>query len=96
MAWPQLNILFFIDLLYKKLSNLYFGGEEKGKKGLQKRKKREQRRCEGDLQPENDDGDTALGQKHSSDALFTPKLPIFTTLSHCAMSMRISENLSLH
>ena len=38
-----------------------------------------------------------LGQKDSSDALFTtPKVPIFTTLSHCAMSMRISENLSLH
>ena len=40
--------------------------------------------------------DTVLGQKGSSDALFTPKVPIFTTLSHCAMSMRISKNLSLH
>ena len=39
---------------------------------------------------------TVLGQKDSSDALFTPKVPIFTTLSHCTMSMRISENSSLH
>ena len=39
---------------------------------------------------------TVLGQKYSSDALFTPKVPIFTTLSHCTMFMRISENLSLH
>jgi len=39
---------------------------------------------------------TVLGQKDSSDALFTPNVPIFTTLSHCAMSMRTSENLSLH
>ena len=35
---------------------------------------------------------TVLGQKGSSDALFTPKVPIFTTLSHCAMSMIISES----
>ena len=33
--------------------------------------------------------------KDSSDALFTPKIPIFTTLSQCTISMRISENLSL-
>ena len=39
---------------------------------------------------------TVLGQKGSSDALFTPKVPILTALSHCAMSMIISENLSLH
>jgi len=39
---------------------------------------------------------TVLGQKYSSDALFTPKVPIFTTLSHCAMYMRTGENFSLH
>jgi len=38
---------------------------------------------------------TVLGQKYSSDALFTPKVPIFTTLSRCAMSMRISEKFVL-
>ena len=37
-----------------------------------------------------------LGQNISSDALFTPKVPIFTTLSHCTMSIRISEKMSLH
>jgi len=36
---------------------------------------------------------TVLGQKGSCDALFTPKVPIFTTFSHYAMFMRISENL---
>ena len=37
-----------------------------------------------------------LGQKDSSDAPFTPKVPIFTTLPHCTIFMKISENLSLH
>ena len=36
------------------------------------------------------------GKKYSSNVLFTPKVPIFTTLSHCPMSVRISKNLSLH
>ena len=34
------------------------------------------------------------GQKDPSDAFFTSKVPIFTTtLSHCAMSIRIYENI---